>query len=373
MKNLILLLLFIPYLGFSQVNLSVNNLKVKSSIKFKDSTITYIYGDSIPNFKWVRENSGAAGSLNSGLLQWRPDSLSFWSYPNYASAPKGAFYSTTGTESGYDGYNLDTALITSAYNNYALKGSSVNYSGVMGVSTLNFGIYGTGYLGGIRGFSSESNGVQGESTNGSGGTFYSENGIGLRGYTVSGSTNANIGNPSGGDSVTFPKAGGMKVYKGGVKVVEVASDGDLTYKYRHAVGRADSIAYTVGGTQNVFYKINTTAISIKDTVGITIRGDSVYIQKAGDYWIDIAIAVTTSNANDKLRIKTYKNNAPLSPSLGRFMVNSNGTGNMDTRSMRWYVKGLAAGSWLSFRIQNQTAARAVTISDFGFAVSKVPE
>lgn len=154
---------------------------------------------------------------------------------------------------------------------------------------------------------------------------------------------------------------------------DIASTGDVTYKFRHAVGGADSINYSVGGIQNAWYKINTGAIIIRDTVGMTIAGDSIKCQKTGDYNLSLGISATTSNANDQLRIKVYVNNAPISPSMRRFMINSNGNAGSNTHTMTWYIKGLAANAWVSFHIQNQTASRAITITDIGYRFEKVPE
>jgi len=154
---------------------------------------------------------------------------------------------------------------------------------------------------------------------------------------------------------------------------DVEFKGMLKYKACHAKASADSINYTTGSVQNVFYKINTGSLVVKDTLGITIRGDSIKIQYPGTYNIWPSIAAATSNSNDKLRVKLFRNNTVMSPSLSRYMINSNGTGSQSSTLHQWYVSDLAANTWLSFRIQNQTGSRAITITDFSFYIEKVPE
>lgn len=145
--------------------------------------------------------------------------------------------------------------------------------------------------------------------------------------------------------------------------------GYVNSKKVYAVGRADSINYTVGGTQNIFYKINTGALTIKDTSWMFIRGDSIQVKVAGDYEVDVSMAATTSNANDKIRVRLFVSNAVMSPALGRWMINSPGTGNQQTENCPfWYARALPYGAWLSIRIQNQTGNRAINISDFGFDI-----
>jgi len=134
-----------------------------------------------------------------------------------------------------------------------------------------------------------------------------------------------------------------------------------------------SIAYTsTGSTQNVYYKINTGVFNWRESDGITTAGDSAKILTAGDYKVHIWLAATSSNANDKLRVKSYKNNAALPTSAGRFIINSNGPGNADTKYFMWY-ETLAVNDWLSWRIANITGARASNITDFKIYIEKVPE
>ena len=154
---------------------------------------------------------------------------------------------------------------------------------------------------------------------------------------------------------------------------KTAIKGDVIWDFVHAVGSADSLSYTSSGsTQNIYYKINTTAFVSHEADGITIAGDSMKILTAGDYKVYIWICATSANANDKLRIRMYKNNAPLSPSAGRFIINSQGTGNSETESFMWY-QTFAVNDWLSWRIANLTGARASNITDFKIYIEKVPE
>ena len=157
--------------------------------------------------------------------------------------------------------------------------------------------------------------------------------------------------------------------KGGIN-----STGDLKYNFIHCVGSADSlVSYSVGGTQNVYYKVNTTAFVSREADGISIIGDSIKILTAGAYRVDCWLAATTSNANDKVRVKLYINNAKSANSLGRWMINSQGTGNESTSAYSWYKDDFAANDYLSVRVANITGARAVNITDIKLIVSKIPE
>jgi len=149
--------------------------------------------------------------------------------------------------------------------------------------------------------------------------------------------------------------------------------GDLTYKYRHAVGSADSIAWATGSDQDVFYKINTGSFVWREADGITGAGDSATILKAGDYSIKIWLGVTTTNANDMLQVKLYVNGVKSTTSLGRFFCASTGAGVYPTRQYEWYKIGFSVGDKISVRISNTTGARAMTISDFKLLIEKIPE
>lgn len=148
--------------------------------------------------------------------------------------------------------------------------------------------------------------------------------------------------------------------------------GDLVYDMIHAVGSADSVAFTTSGsTQNVYYKINA-GITWREADGLTGTADSVKVLTAGDYEIFIWLAATSSNANDLLRVKLFVNNIASETSLGRFTILSNGTGLTETKNYMWY-KTCAVNDWLSFRIANLSGARASNISDIKIYVRKVPE
>lgn len=156
--------------------------------------------------------------------------------------------------------------------------------------------------------------------------------------------------------------------------VSIDATGDIKYNFLHAVGSADSLtAFSIGGTQNVYYKVNTGgAMSWHECDGFTCAADSIKVLTAGDYLIMPVLSITTSNANDVLRIKLYKNGAPLSTSIGRWIVNSQGTGLGSARCFFWYVT-LSVNDYLSIRITNQTASRAITVNDFKFYIEKKPE
>ena len=68
----------------------------------------------------------------------------------------------------------------------------------------------------------------------------------------------------------------------------------------------------------------------------------------------------------------FVNNAPLGVVLGMFKINSDGAGNGESHYFMWY-KGFSVNHWISWRIQNLSAARAITITDFKVLIEKVPE
>jgi len=149
-------------------------------------------------------------------------------------------------------------------------------------------------------------------------------------------------------------------------------EGDFTYDFIHGVGSADSIAWSTGTTQNYYYKINTTAFVSHEADGLTIAGDSIQILTAGDYFINIALAVTTSVGNDIMRVKLFVNNAASIGSIGRWAINSEGAGLADASNYFWY-KTFAANDWLSIRISNLSAARAMVVQDMKIYIEKKPE
>ncbi|MFA5152601.1 MAG: hypothetical protein WC554_08595 [Clostridia bacterium] len=154
-------------------------------------------------------------------------------------------------------------------------------------------------------------------------------------------------------------------------------------RYIHGVASADSMVaggnnyITIGGTQYLYYKINTSgaspgAMAVRDTVGVLIQGDSCKILTAGHYKIRVWVAATTSNANDKIRIKLFTNNVANPTALGRFLINSMGTGNQSTENYMWY-KEFSVNDWISFHVTNITGSRAVYISDMKFFIERVYE
>lgn len=144
----------------------------------------------------------------------------------------------------------------------------------------------------------------------------------------------------------------------------------------HYVGSADSLegarACSLGGTQDVYYKIVTGLLTSHDATGISSAGDSIKITTPGDYRIEFAISATTQNANDKIRVKMYVNNVAAGSSLGRFIINSGGTGAESTASYFWY-KTFAGNDQITFRVANLTGSRAVIIKDYKVMVTRQQE
>ena len=147
--------------------------------------------------------------------------------------------------------------------------------------------------------------------------------------------------------------------------------GNLKYGFVHAVGSVDATSYTPSVSQNVYTKLVPTIVW-RENDGLTCL-DSVKILTAGDYRLDIALSLSGANANDFWRLKVYKNGAAFSPELGRFRWRNLAGGVTDTRSYFWYLIGLAANDWISFRITNETASRNPTITDFKVYLEIKPE
>jgi hypothetical protein len=152
----------------------------------------------------------------------------------------------------------------------------------------------------------------------------------------------------------------------------VSFGGSVSYLYRHLSVHGDSASFTSGSTQNVFYKITGITLTKEDSIGITYAGDSVKLQINGDLWITVGTIATTSNANDQIRVRMFRNNKMINPDLANFLINSTGAGNGETHSKLWHIHGIA-GEWLSFHVANFTAARAITISSLSIDISYTPE
>ena len=153
--------------------------------------------------------------------------------------------------------------------------------------------------------------------------------------------------------------------------------------YIHGIASADSMVasgnnyITIGGTQNVYYKINTSgaspgAMAAREQDGVLIQGDSCKILTAGDYKVHIWISATTGTANDKIKVKLFTNNTQNATTLGRFIINSNNSTTTGTTYFMWY-KSFAVNDWISFRATNLSASRTILISDVKYLIEKVYE
>jgi hypothetical protein len=160
--------------------------------------------------------------------------------------------------------------------------------------------------------------------------------------------------------------GGITNLRGDLTIV-----GNLKYGFIHAVGSVDATSYTPSVSQNVYTKLVPTIVW-REQDGLTCR-DSIQILTAGDYRVDVSIALSGNNANDFWRLKVYKNGVAFSPELGRFRWRNTSSGVTDTRSYFWYLTGLAANDWISFRITNETASRNPTITDMKVYIEQKPE
>ena len=149
-------------------------------------------------------------------------------------------------------------------------------------------------------------------------------------------------------------------------------NGDLKYEFIHGIASTDSIA-----VQNTYYKLNPVgADTLKEheSDGVQFPGDSIKILKAGDYLIICCLNLSTSGANDKIRVKLYKNNIPYPiNSIDRWIINSDGSGSAsETKTFIWYVDA-NVNDYFSVRVANITGARAVVIRDWKIYNMKKPE
>jgi hypothetical protein len=154
--------------------------------------------------------------------------------------------------------------------------------------------------------------------------------------------------------------------------------GELTYNYIHGVGSTDSINWSTGSVSNTYYKLAPTgADTLKphEEDGVNFQGDSIKILSTGDYTIFCWLNLSTSGANDKIRVKLYVNNTAMAVnSIGRWIINSDGSGSAsETKGYMWYKVGLAANSYLSIHVTNITGSRAIVLRDWKIFVEKKPE
>ena len=153
--------------------------------------------------------------------------------------------------------------------------------------------------------------------------------------------------------------------------------GQIKYNLIHGVASTDSIAYTVGGTQSVYYKLNPTGadtLKSHEEDGVSFPGDSAKVSMAGDYVVHCWLNLSTSGVNDKIRVKLYKNNAAFTlNSIGTWIINSDGTGeNAETKYFMWHVT-LAANDILSVRVANLTGNSEIVLRDWKLYIEKKPE
>jgi len=154
-------------------------------------------------------------------------------------------------------------------------------------------------------------------------------------------------------------------------------NGDIKYEFIHGIASTDSITFTTGAVQNKYYKLNpigADTLKEHEADGVLFPGDSIKILKAGDYFITCCLNLSTSSANDKIRVKLYKNNASYSTnSIGRWIINSDGSGSAsETKTFIWYVDA-NANDYFSVRVANITGARAVVLRDWKIYIEKKPE
>ena len=153
----------------------------------------------------------------------------------------------------------------------------------------------------------------------------------------------------------------------------IRGSNDLTYLVRHGVASADSVNYNVGGTRYIYYKL-APGISSHEADSCVIAGDSIKILTPGDYEIWCWLGASTTNANDKIRVKLYVNNSASLTSLGRWIIKSDGTTtDIPTSAWMWYKTPVTRNSWISIRAANLTGSRVIYVTDMKLYIKKMPE
>lgn len=216
-------------------------------------------------------------------------------------------------------------------------------------------------------FRTETSGSGGSSYTGLGKWYMNRNGTLTNFMTINGT--------SGAIGLGTTTIDSLLTINGGIHARGLLLSEDLQYKFMHIAASSDSITgYSIGGTQNVYYKINITSFTNHDSVGVSLAGDSIKIQKAGDYYLYCDMISSTVNANDQIRTKLYFNNVAAATSISRWIINSPGNiANAETKSKLYYLHNLAANTWISVRSANLSGNRAITISDFKIICWKAPE
>ena len=67
----------------------------------------------------------------------------------------------------------------------------------------------------------------------------------------------------------------------------------------------------------------------------------------------------------------YVNNIASVTSLGRWVINSVGNNTAETKYYFWYKTTVATDSWVTVRVSNLSATRAITIQDFKLSATKM--
>ena len=120
---------------------------------------------------------------------------------------------------------------------------------------------------------------------------------------------------------------------------------------------------TISATQNIWYKI--TGFTAKDGDMMTLTGDSIQLNVAGHYIVNVNTSFSGLN-NEIWELAVFKNNVLEEPSQLRFTSTAD-VGNM---SCPVYVNS-DGDDWVSFRIRNTTDNDDPTIKRFSAIISTI--
>jgi hypothetical protein len=123
-------------------------------------------------------------------------------------------------------------------------------------------------------------------------------------------------------------------------------------QYIHGLMFIDSTTYTPAVSRYTYTKVKP-GMTVGETDGITMRGDSIIILTAGDYYVHLGCAVSGANNND-WHIKMFVNGAKAVVPGGSCFFSTTGDPNYQPVSWFWYKASLAVGTYLDFRITNNT-------------------
>lgn len=150
---------------------------------------------------------------------------------------------------------------------------------------------------------------------------------------------------------------------------DIITSGDLKYNFIHGLIYKTAAAYTPNITQNVHFKL-VPGMTVAEADGITIAGDSITILTAGDYFFQLATAVSSSAGKD-FQIALFKNGSPYNGS--QLFLSTSGANDYESNDWFWYSFTSVSGDNYSFHLTGLTDNTDLTISEIKIYVAKIPE